>query len=493
MEKTKAKVIIIGSGIAGLAASIDLALNGFQVEVFEKNESFGGRGRMFSHEGFKFDMGPSWYWMPDIFEDFFKKHNSSTKEYFELKRLSPSYRIFFKDEILDAPSELESTFSVFEQKERNSSHWLKKFLADAKYKYEVGMKEFVRKPSLHIFEYVDIRLLKQALRLDLTNSIQSVIHRNIKNEKLRTWLKFPVLFLGAKPEHTPALYSLMNYADFELGTWYPKGGMFQLFHAMYQLAVKNGVKFNFNSPIRNINVERKKAVSITVDSRQVKGDYIISAADYQHTENVLLEKENRQYSEAYWEKRSMAPSSVIFYLGVNKKLEGLLHHNLFFDADFDQHSSEIYDTKTWPKEPLFYVSVPSKTDTTVAPEGSENVFVLIPIAPGIQDSEEKREELFKLIKKRIEKQCNTTLDEHIVFKKSYAMDNFIEDYNSFKGNAYGLSNVLSQTAFLKPRIRSKKVSNLFFAGQLTHPGPGLPPSLISGEIASSLIQKDYSK
>ncbi|MBK6353260.1 MAG: phytoene desaturase [Saprospiraceae bacterium] len=483
------KIAVIGSGIAGMAAAIDLVSKGYHVEVFEKNSSHGGRGRAFAEQGFVFDMGPSWYWMPEVFEDFFKKHHEDLKDYFQLYRLDPSYRIFFQDRIIDAPAKMEETLKIFEEVEKGSSVFLQKFLDEAKYKYEVGMKEFVRKPALSVFEYLDKRILRSVLKLQMLKSIERVINKGVKNPNLRSWLSFPVLFLGAKPSETPALYSLMNYADLVLGTWFPKGGMIKLFDAFYQLALKKGVVFHFNAPVRKINIENNRVNSIILDDDSKEFDFVVAAADYHHVEQSLLDKPYRQYSERYWEKRAMAPGSLIFYVGLNIKAPNLLHHSLFFDADFETHADDIYVHKKWPKDPLFYVCTSSKTDPDVAPPGCENIFILMPIAAGIEDSQELREQYFEIIMSRMAEKCGLDLRPHIIYKKSYCTDNFISDYNSFKGNAYGLSNILRQTSLLKPRIRHKKVKNLYFAGQLSHPGPGLPPSMISGEIAAQLIHE----
>lgn len=495
MSKPKKKVIIIGAGISGMTAAIDLASQGFDVELFEKNSSHGGRGRLFQEAGFKYDMGPSWYWMPDIFEGFFKKHKKSLSQYFELIRLDPSYRIFFEKEVVDSPADFIKTTEIFEQKEKGSSVWLKKFIKEAQVKYELGMKEFVRKPSLSFLEYFSPKILTQALKLQLFNSIEKVIDRNIKDQSLRSWLKFPVLFLGAKPKDTPALYSLMNYADFVLGTWYPKGGMIKLFDAFYSLAIEKGVKIHFNSEVIGINTEKNKAHSIQLinSSKKIEADYIVSSADYHHTETRILEQKDQQYSSTYWDNRQLAPSALIFYLGVNERIPNLLHHNLFFDADFEYHAIEIYDTLSWPKEPLFYVCTPSVTDQSVAPAGHENLFILVPISSGIKDDKNEQERIYNQIIDRIESRCNFKFKDNIIYKKSYCVKNFQEDYYSFKGNAYGLSNVLSQTAWMKPKIKHNILQNLYFIGQLTHPGPGLPPSMISGEIAAHLITKDAFK
>ncbi|HQX44080.1 MAG TPA: phytoene desaturase family protein, partial [Saprospiraceae bacterium] len=374
------KIAVIGSGIAGMAAAIDLVSKGYHVEVFEKNSSHGGRGRAFAEQGFVFDMGPSWYWMPEVFEDFFKKHHEDLNDYFQLYRLDPSYRIFFQDRIIDAPAKMEETLKIFEEVEKGSSVFLQKFLDEAKYKYEVGMKEFVRKPALSIFEYLDKRILRSVLKLQMLKSIERVINKGVKNPNLRSWLSFPVLFLGAKPSETPALYSLMNYADLVLGTWFPKGGMIKLFDAFYQLALKKGVVFHFNAPVRKINIENNRVNSIILDDDSKEFDFVVAAADYHHVEQSLLDKPYRQYSERYWEKRAMAPGSLIFYVGLNIKAPNLLHHSLFFDADFETHADDIYVHKKWPKDPLFYVCTSSKTDPDVAPPGCENIFILMPIA-----------------------------------------------------------------------------------------------------------------
>lgn len=489
MNRSNRKIGIIGSGIAGMAAAIELAHAGYHVEIFEKNESPGGRGRSFTEAGFTYDMGPSWYWMPEIFETFFNEFGKSTKDYFELIRLDPSYRMFFKEGFIDAPAQMEQINRIFEDLEPGSSLFLEKFLKDAKIKYEIGMNQFVRKPASNVREYLNWKIIKNAFKLQLITSIESLIFKGVKNTKLRSWLTFPVLFLGAKPSETPALYSLMNYADFNQGTWYPKGGMVQLFLALYQLALEKGVLFHFNAPVLKIKSNHSQVHGLETHQGLCPFDAIISTADYHHTDVNLLEPEFRQYSDRYWNSRVFAPSSLLFYLGFNKKLKGLMHHNLFFDADLERHGQEIYDHPQWPKDPLFYVSVPSVTDPSVAPENHENLFILVPIAPGLEDNEAIRMQYLDLIIERIEIKTEQKIKDSIIYKKSFSVNDFITEYNSFKGNAYGLSNILRQTAFLKPKIKHKSLDNLFFAGQLTHPGPGLPPSLISGQIAAKLAIK----
>lgn len=485
------KVAVIGSGFSGLSAACFLAKEGCHVTVFEKNGSPGGRARKFEVDGYVFDMGPSWYWMPDVFEKFFKAFGKELSDYYTLKRLDPSYRVYFaENDWLDLPANLDELKSLFESIEPGSAKQLQKFLAESAYKYEVGINDLVYKPGLSLTELLDMRLAKGLLRMHVLQSISTYVRKHFKNEKLIQLLEFPVLFLGAKPSKTPALYSLMNYADMTLGTWYPEGGMHKIVEAMVSVAESLGVKFQYNHTVEAIEVKDNKASALKIKGQSFVFDYIIAGADYHHVEQQLLPKSHRKYSPEYWDKRVMAPGSLIFYLGINTELKNLLHHNLFFDKDFTKHAQEIYDEPQWPSDPLFYVCCTSKSDNTAAPAGHENVFILIPTAPGLQDEEATREKYYKMVMERLEKLTGQEIRSKVVYKRAFAHNDFIGDYNSFKGNAYGLANTLLQTANLKPSIQNKKVKNLLYTGQLTVPGPGVPPSIISGQVvARELIKK----
>lgn len=482
------KVVVIGSGFAGLAAATSLAAGGCEVTVLEKNEQAGGRARQFTAEGFTFDMGPSWYWMPDVFEAYFGRFGKKVSDYYELVRLDPSYQIFFgAEDIMQVPARREALDAFFEEYESGSSNRLEKFLSEAEYKYRVGMQEFVHKPGDSIWEFADWRVIRSAFRLQMFQSMSSHVRSLFKHEQLRQMLEFPVLFLGATPQNTPAMYSLMNYADLVLGTWYPLGGMHRIVEAMVKLAEEQGVKIITGEAVEKIAVHEGRASGVYTRAAQYAADVVVGAADYHHIEQELLAPEWRQYDESYWDKRTMAPSSLLFFLGISKKLRGLLHHNLFFDEDFSRHAVEIYDQPQWPSRPLFYVCAPSVTDITVAPAGCENLFVLIPTAPDLEDTPELREKYYDMVMSRLEKLTGQEIRSAVVYQRSYAHRDFQTDYHAYKGNAYGLANTLSQTAFLKPKMRSKKVDNLFYAGQLTTPGPGVPPSLISGQVAAKEI------
>jgi phytoene desaturase len=489
-----AKVSVIGAGISGLSASCFLAKAGFEVTVFEKNSTAGGRARKFEAAGFTFDMGPSWYWMPDVFERFFNLFGKTPADFYILQRLDPSYRIIFgKNDMMDVPADVERLCNLFETVECGSSRYLIQVLKEGKKKYDIGIRKFVYKPGLSIAELLDIDVIINLQRLDPFRSISSYIRRKFKSPRLVQLLEFPVLFLGASPETTPALYTLMNYADMVLGTWYPKGGMHKVVDGLVTLAKSLGVRFEFNSTVQQLNVNLDIVKGCVVNDTFHPCDYVVASADYQHVEQNLLPASHRNYSSKYWNDRIMAPSCIIFFLGIRKKIEKLLHHTLFFDEDLQKHSEEIYANPQWPSAPQFYISCPSKTDLTVAPIGHENLFILIPVAAGLQDDNAVREKYFEIVMRRMENIAGEDILSYIVYKKSYAHNDFVTDYNAFKGNAYGLANTLRQTAIFKPSIVSKKVSNLFYTGHLTVPGPGVPPALISGEITATQLIKRHSK
>lgn len=483
-------VAVIGSGFSGLSAACHLAKQGFNVTILEKNSTPGGRARMFKEEGFTFDMGPSWYWMPDVFEHFFQQFGKSASDYYQLKRLDPSYKIVYShgDE-LNVPAGVEALTAMFEKLEPGSGKKLAAFLEEGKYKYAIGINELVYKPGLSLSELIDIRLIAGVFKLHVFQSLSSYVRKFFKSNRLVQLLEFPVLFLGATPQKIPALYSLMNYADMALGTWYPMGGMIKVIEGMVSVALEQGVKIEYNSAVDKIETSNGKVSCLHVNGLKRTFDFVVSSADYHHTEQHLLAETDRHYTEEYWDKRVLAPSSLIFYVGLNRKVPGLLHHTLFFDQDFGLHAREIYESPRWPTAPQFYVSCPSQTDPSVAPDGCENLFFLIPVAPGLTDSEETREKYFSIILDRFEKLTGENIRENICYKRSFAHRDFIKEYNAYKGNAYGLANTLLQTANLKPSIENKKVTNLLYTGQLTVPGPGVPPCIISGEVVAREIGK----
>ncbi len=483
----KKRIAIIGSGFSALASASYLAKEGHQVTIYEKNDTVGGRARQYKKEGFTFDIGPTWYWMPDVFERFFNDFDKKPSDYYTLEKLSPAYKVVFSEtESILIEDTLTKIYAAFEAEEKGSSKQLEKFITKAKSNYDIAIKDLVYRPGVSPLELITHETIKKIGAFFST--ISKDVRKQFNNEKLIQILEFPVLFLGAKPSNTPAFYSFMNYADFGLGTWHPKGGMYQVVLGMKTLAESLGVKINTNANVEKILVQNNSATGLVVNGDKITADIVLSGADYHHTE-TLLPLKLRQYSETYWSKKTFAPSALLFYIGFDTPIKNVEHHTLFFDVDFEEHSKAIYDDPQWPENPLFYASFPSKTDSSVAPKGKEAGIFLIPLAPGIEDTEAIRETYFKKIMTRFENLTNQTVQKNVIFKETYCLNNFIEDYNSYKGNAYGLANTLFQTAFLRPKLKSKTVKNLYFTGQLSVPGPGVPPSLISGKLVAGLIQK----
>jgi len=488
-------ISIIGSGYSSMVAACCLADKGYDVTVYEKNEMPGGRASKYSEAGFTFDMGPSWYWMPEVFENFFNRFGKSTKDYYDLVQLDPGYQVFFEgDDRISIPASKDELFDLFESIEKGAADKLKKFLAEAEYKYRVGIDEYVWKPGKSILEFADMKVFKSFTKLQMLSSVSKNVKSLFKDRRLRQILEFPVLFLGSMPNRIPALYTLMNHADLSLGTWYPKGGMYKVSEAFYQLALSLGVKFKFNCEIKEVGIEARKIVSVKSESEEFQTSFVIAGADYHHFDKDVLPQEYANYSDAYWDSREMAPSSLLYFLGFDKKIKGLEHHNLFFDTDFDQHAKEIYESPQWPSDPLFYICAPTKTDKGIAPEGYENVFALIPLAPGIKEDKALHENYLNQIIKRIEEKTGEEIKGNLVYQKSFSVSDFKSRYNAFKGNAYGLANTLKQTAILKPKYYNKKLDNLFYTGQLTVPGPGMPPAIISGQlVADEFLKQNNSK
>lgn len=485
-------VVVLGAGFAGLSAATHLAHLGYKVTILEKNTTPGGRARKFEAEGFVFDMGPSWYWMPDVFESYFGHFGKKPSDYYDLIRLDPSYTVVFgEDQFVEIPANLGEFRALLESMEPGVGPKLDEFLDQAAYKYKVGIQDLVYRPSRSIFEFTNPKLLADIIRMDVFQSMAKHVRKFFKDENIIRLMEFPVIFLGETADNIPALYSLMNYADIALGTWYPMGGMHEIIKGMVKLAEEKGVDIRLGADVSQINVQNGIAQSIVLKSGEtIAADIVVAGADYHHVDSKLLAPEYRNYDEKYWDKRVMAPSSLLFYIGVDKKLDNLTHHVLFFDEQMGPHADAIYKNPRWPEKPLFYLSAASKTDPSVAPEGKENLVILIPLAPDLEDGEEIREKYFHMVMDRLEKLTGQEIRSHIIYKRSYAHSDFKVDYNAFKGNAYGLANTLFQTAILKPSLKSKKVKNLYYTGQLTVPGPGVPPTIISGHVVAREVIKE---
>lgn len=485
------KAIIIGAGFGGLSAAALLAKDGFAVTVFEKNSQPGGRASIYQESGFLFDLGPSWYLMPDVFEKFFAEFNKKPEDFFTLKRLDPAYRIFYgKDDYVDISSDLQKNMDLFESIEPGAALQLSRYLAQSKYQYDVSMKDFLYKDYTSLLSFFNRQMLIEGRKLHVFETLDKYTKRYFKNDKLRKILEYSMVFLGGAPKNTPAIYSLMSHIDFNLGVWYPEGGINRVVQALVTLAESYGACMSYNSPVERIEVVDGRARGVIVNGDLVEADIIIANSDYHHTETVLLEKKFQTYSESYWEKRTIAPSAFILCLGYDRKIKGLKHHSLFFDHDWMKHFDTIFEDPSWPEHPSYYVSCASKTDSTIVPPGGEALFVLVPVAAGLEDSDDLRARYAEKIITHLGDLLGEDLHNPVV-QKIISHRDFKELFNAYKGTALGLSHTLMQTAVFRPHHQSKKVANLYYTGQYTHPGIGMPMCLISSQLVASNIKNNY--
>ncbi len=481
------KVVVVGAGFGGLAVSALLAKKGFDVTLLEKNAEVGGRARVWLESGFSFDMGPSWYLMPEVFERFFSELDTKPSDLYSLVRLDPMYKVFHSTgDLLEMPARAGKIMEVFSNMEKDGHRKLKEYLALAEYQYDIAMEDFIYKEYERLSDFFTPALMTKGLKLHVFDKLDSRVRKFFSNELLVKILEYPVVFLGGDPKNTPALYSIMSYVDLKLGVWYPMGGLGAVVSAIRGVAEKNGVKIFTGQDVRKIEADR------VVSSRAVfEADIFVVNADYPYSETNLLDKKHRTYPEKYWEKKTLAPSAFLIYLGIDKKLEGLRHHNLYFEENWFNHFDSIFRQPKWPEKPSYYVSCPSKTDPSVAPEGCENLFILVPVAPGLKDSDELREKYYLKIVSHLERLLGEDILSHVVFRKIFSQRDFIGEYNAYRGTALGLSHTLFQTAYFRPRHRSKKQSNHYYVGQYTHPGIGVPMSIISAQIVAGEVAKDH--
>ena len=503
--------IVIGSGFGGLSAAAFLAREGYSVTVLEKNSWVGGRARVLERDGFRFDMGPSWYWMPDQHDRWFEQFGVSRKDYYTIHRVDPAYRAYFGDvvpgesrNVVDMPMNREGIHEVFERFEPGSAHVLERYLEGCRKKYDFAMRSFIYKNYYSIFDFINGAVVANLPLLNILQSYGGRVRRRFRHPYLRRMLEFPVVFLGSSPTSTPAMYTLMSHIDFNLGTWYPEGGFGAVVRAMQDVAEQQGATFLFEHEVTAINVEPRRpgartgrASSVSIrrpdgSEGRIEADVIVANADYPHVERELLPGQYRSISDRSWDKAALAPGVLNFYLGFDRHLDEFAHHTFFFDTDWERHFDAVYEHPRWINDPLFYLHIPSKTDRSCAPAGHEAMFLLIPIAPGLDDSPERRQVYLDHALTRMEALTGRKLRSHLMFQESMSIRDFSADYNAYKGNAFGLGQTLFQTAWFRAANRSKRVDNLYYAGQYTVPGTGTTMSMISGEVATERIRHDWS-
>ncbi len=496
------KAVVIGAGFGGLSAAGYLARAGYAVTVVEKNGWVGGRARVLERDGFRFDMGPSWYWMPEEHDRWFRDMGRERKEYYEIRRVDPSYKVFFgdsepreRDNVVTVPADLEKAKALFEHYEAGAGKRLGEYLESCRRKYDLAMTNYIYKNYNSLFDFVSPTTIRNLATLNIATSYKGMIRKYFRHPYLRKILEFPVVFLGSSARKTPAVYTLMNYIDFILGTWYPTGGFGRVVEAMMEVDAALGAEFRFSTAVRSLDLEGNKVTGVVCEGREgayrLEADVVVANADYHHVEQELLPESHRSFSAASWERRSLAPGVLNYYIGLNRKLENFAHHVFFFDSDWDRHFRAVYEKPGWLEKPLFYAHVPSITDPSCAPEGKEALFVLVPVAPGLDDTPEIRERYREDVLDRIEALTGESIKDHIEFVESYSLNDFERDYNAYKGNAFGLGQTLFQTAYFRTANHSKKVENLYFAGHYTVPGTGTTMSTISGKVASMRVQEEH--
>jgi phytoene desaturase len=491
----KEHIVIIGAGFGGLGAACLLAKSGYEVTVIEKNDQVGGRASQITQDGYTFDLGPSWYLMPDVFEHFFELVGEDISDHIELKQLDPSYRIFFRSDesVVDIHSDFEQDKETFEQIEPGSSKQLKEYLNRAKKQYEIAVDRFMYKNYSSIFDFLNWETMTKGLKLSIFSTMDTYVSKFFDNDKLKKIMQYSLVFLGSSPYNTPALYNIMSHVDFNMGVYYPKGGMHEVARQIKKIAEENGVEFRLNEEVTNIKVKDGEAKGVTTSKESIEADKVISNANYQFTEMELLEQENRTYGEGYWEDRTLSPSAFIMHLGIDGELKNLDHHNLFFSEDWQQNFTNIFDDPKWSEDPSFYICKPSETDSDVSPEGKETMFVLVPIAPELDYTQEKLEDYEDKILDMVSEEADiANLKDRIEIKKFFCSDDFKDRYNSFKGSALGLAHTFWQTAAFRPDTVSYEVDDLYFVGADTNPGIGVPTCLISSELVYKRVVGDGS-
>lgn len=491
MEKTeKPEVVIVGGGFGGLSAACFLSEKNFDVELIEKNEEVGGRASVLEEDGFRFDMGPSWYLMPDIFQRFFEKFDREPEDYYSLTRLDPNYRIFFKDgDRMDVPADPEEAADLFETYEDGAGDAFMEYLEKSEETYEIGMNEFVLKDRNNFRDYISLDVLKNARGISLIKKMQDHVEEYFENEKLQQVMQYTLVFLGGSPKNTPALYNLMSHVDFNMGVYYPEGGIYSVIEGMRELAEEKGVKFSTGEEVEKIDRKEGKNIVVTED-RTIEADAVVSNADYAFTETELLPEKYTTHDKDYWNSKTYAPSAFLMYLGVDDELENLEHHSLVLPEDWNEHFGKIFDHPDLPENPAYYICNPSETDDSVAPEGKSAIFILVPIAAELELDEAEKQDFRDLVLEDVEENTGVDLEEKIEYEKIFTGEDFKSKYNSFNGTALGIAHTLRQTSVFRPKQRSKKMENLYYTGQYTNPGIGMPMCLISGEHVAEKVEED---
>ena len=484
-------ILIVGAGIGGLSLAAILADAGKDVTIIEKNSTPGGRARVYQEKGYTFDMGPSWYIMPDIYEKFFQELGLSIEDCYDLVRIDPSYRIFFKNrEQIDVSSKIEENIELFGKMEENGGEKLRRYLEKAGRDYRIAVDELLMRDYDQLRNLIDGKLIREGLKLPLFGNIDDYISGIFSSEEAKRVLEYSIGFIGGSPRNTPSIYYIMNHVDLKLGVWYPMGGIGKVVEKLYELCVEKGVKFKFDEIVTKVLSENGKAIGVETSKGVYKSDRVVINADYPFAELNLLDETERTYETKYWESKLFAPSALVIYIGLMRKLNNLEHHNLYLAGDWSLGFNTLYDLNDpeWPGNVSYYVNVTSRTDPSVAPKNGETVFILIPTPDDFEDTPESREALYRKIVGHIEETMGEEIIGNEVVKSIFGPNDFVQDYNAYKGTSLGLVHTLTQSAIFRPSHRSKKLKNLYYNGHYTHPGIGVPLVLISSQILAKTLK-----
>lgn len=487
--------MVIGAGFTGLSAAAILAKEGFEVTVLEKNDKPGGRGMVWQEKGYVFDMGPSWYMMIDAFDNFFALFGKKPEDYYKTVRIDPSYRVHFgENDSLDIKADINENYKLFDTFEKEGGKKLRKFIERSKAMYDIVFDHFLYKDYWNILDFLDRSLIFKGLKLKILTKLDKFVKKYFKSDKAQKIVQYSVAFVGASPPISPAVYSILAHCDMNLGIWYPLGGFGAIVDAIKNLGVEKGVDFKFNTEVFKIEVKDKMGKRLLTSNGNFQADIILNTGDYEHGEMKLIEEKYRTYKEKYWKKKIIAPAAFLVYLGLNKKLNNFLHHNFYFNPDWDDYFNKIFGSNPqWPEDPSIYITVPSKSDPSLIPEGGELMTILVLVSPDLDDIESFREQYFDKVLEKVEKLTGESIKDSIVVKRIVAHEHFKNTFHAFKGTALGLAHTLRQTAVFRPHHKSKKVKNLYYAGHYTHPGVGVPVSIISAQLACEKITKDVKK
>lgn len=517
LSDTSGTAVVIGAGVAGLATSALLARDGWDVTVVEKNASAGGRAGSFTvdeHPGFRWDTGPSWYLMPEAFDHFFELFGTKTADHLDLVDLTPAYRVFSGDSApVDVPTGRDEAAALFESIEPGAGAKLLTYLDSAADTYDIAIDRFLYNTFSELGPLLHRDVLTRAARLAslLTRSLESYVNHQFTSPVLRQVLSYPAVFLSSRPETTPSMYHLMSHTDLVQGVKYPIGGFTAVVGALHKLALDHGVKFHFSTEATAINTATINGKTVTTGvsvlgetSEKLPADIVVAAGDLHHTENNLLPKKLRTYPERYWSTRNPGIGSVLVLLGVKGELPQLDHHNLVFSEDWTDDFAVVFDgpqsTRPSNASESIYVSKPSTSEDGVAPEGHENLFILVPTkaTSSIGHGDAYMPEASQAVQAMADHAINQLamqanipdLQERIVVKHTLGPADFERRYHSWLGSALGPAHTLAQSAFLRGRNKSRKVDTLFYAGATTVPGVGIPMCLISAENVLKRLHGD---